>query len=531
MLLYKFLHDFCEKGEDDKALFYMDKHFSYRWLFENIDSGARKLSTILKEGDVVTICMPNTPEAVSIFYAVNRLGAIAHMVHPLTPCAQMKKYMKAAGAKALITLSINADEFAPLACDCPVILISPAQSLGAVKRTLFGLINRAKTKVKMTNFADMPLAELPPEPTRGDNETCAYLHSGGTSGESKIIELSDNSINALAERSAGILGMKREDIKDTYMLSALPMFHGFGLAMGVHAILSNGGVAALFPRFDAKKTVKLINANKMHYLIGVPSLFNALLKQKDFCGKGLQNIRVAYVGGDSVPLTVMRSFDERVKEGGGTARLFEGYGLTETVTVCSVNTYEHNRERSIGMPLKDLYSIVVDENLEKVAARQTGEILVGGVTLMNGYLNDEAANAQTFVTVDGKKYVRTGDCGYIDNDGFLFFKQRIKRIIKISGISVYPAEIESVALEVDGVKEACAVDYQENGKTFIALFYVGEASESDIKKKIDVELSRYNMPKKFFNLEALPRTAVMKADVNALKAKLETIKSADKESL
>lgn len=529
MLLYETLFDYVEKDKKARAMLYMGKSFSYGELFSAIEDAARKLASTVKAGDVVTICMPNTPECVASFYAVNRLGAIAHMVHPLSPLNQLKKFMAAAKSKLLITLSINLDKYAPLASEYPIVSIHPARSLSAVLRFLFNLkVKPYKGDMKgIVDFDALKPTALPDEPTRDENSTGVYLHSGGTSGDPKIIELSDAAINALAMR--GPEALQTADVKDKYMLAALPMFHGFGLTMCIHAILIHGGVSVLMPKFSPKTAVKLIKKDKLHFLIGVPALFRALLKQKGFDGDALRNIYIAFVGGDCAPPDLLDAFNDRMEKCGAHGRLFEGYGLTETVTVCAVNNFKYSRRGSMGRMLSGLRAAVVDPDSGKpLPTGEKGEIVISGDTLMIGYLEREEENARVFIDIDGERYVRTGDFGYMDEDGFLYFVQRLKRIIKIAGISVYPKEIEASALELSGVTGACAVEYKKGGKTYIALYLTGERhATEEVRSKIENDLSRYAVPRIVEYLDAIPVTPVMKADTLALTAMAENAAQGD----
>ncbi len=525
MLLYKMLEEFTDKPKNSHALLYMGKFFSYDTLFRSIDDAAERLAPLVHAGDVVTICMPNTPECVYCFYALNRIGAIAHMVHPLAPFNQLKKFMAAAKSKMLITLSISLERYAPLAADYPIISIHPARSLPGFMRFFFDLKTKPY-KGDMTNitaFDKLEKGELPPEPDRDENSTGVYLHSGGTGGEPKIIELSDHAVNSLAGR--GLEALAASDAHGMYMLAALPMFHGFGLTMSIHAILTHGGVSVLMPKFDPKTACKLIKKNRLHFIIGVPALFRGLLRRPEFNGEMLKNIYIAFVGGDCAPQDLMDEFNSRMEKAGAMARLFEGYGLTETVTVCAVNNFAHNRRGSMGYMLSGLKSIIVEpETTNVLGDGERGEIAISGDTLMNGYLNNDAENSAVFFDADGERYVRTGDFGYKDADGYLYFVQRLKRIIKIAGISVYPKEIETAALEIKGVSGACAVEYKVGGKAFIALFLTGEEQNADeVKRKIENDLSRYAVPTIVRNIESIPVTPVMKADTRALTALAERI--------
>lgn len=519
------LKNYWDKDGKSRALLYMGKSFSYDTMFSSIDDAAERLATVLQEGDVATICMPNTPECVYCFYALNKLGVIAHMVHPLAPVAQLKKFMTAAKSKLLITLSINLDKYSEIAKTTPIISIHPARSLPGIMRFFFNLKNKPYNgdMTNITPFDKLGKKHVEYAPKADDTITSVYLHSGGTGGEPKIIELSDHAINSLASR--GLEALCTDKATGMYMLAALPMFHGFGLAMGIHAILSHGGVSVLMPKFDPKTTVKLLSKNRMHFIIGVPNLFRALLKRPEFNGDILKNLYVGFVGGDCAPQDLMDEFNARMEAAGATARLYEGYGLTETVTVCAVNNFKYNRRTSMGHMLSNLDAIIVEPGTtEPLPSGEKGEIAVAGDTQMNGYLNNEQANAEVFFMHDGKRYVRSGDFGYKDEDDYLYFVQRLKRIIKISGISVYPKEIESSALDLDGVTGACAVEYKAGGKTRIALFLTGKVHDAaEVKNKIESDLSHYAVPTIVEYIDEIPMTPVMKADTITLSARAEEL--------
>ncbi len=525
MLLYEMIRDYMDVDESSRALLYLGKSIDYGCVMRSIDDAAARLTRFVGEGDVATIVMPNTPECIYCFYALNRLGVIAHMVHPLTPLNQLRKFMTAAKSKLLVTLSINLEKYRPIADAVPIVSIHPARALPCIARVIFDIQNRPfkGDRTNIIDYDDLEAGELPPVTKRDPETTGVYLHSGGTSGESKIIELSDDSINALAARGLSTLGI--DDGRGMYMLAALPMFHGFGLAMGVHAILAHGAVSVLMPKFDAKTTVKLIKKNRMHFIIGVPNLFRALLRRPDFNGDMLKNIYVGFVGGDCAPQDLLDEFNSRMEQAGAKGRLFEGYGLTETVTVCAVNNYAHSRRGSMGRLLPGLKGAVVEPNTSvRVPTGENGELCVAGDTLMNGYLDNPEENEKTFLELDGERYIRTGDYGHIDEDGFMYFIQRIKRIIKIAGISVFPKEIESAAMELDGVTGACAVAYDETKKTKIALFYTGEEKPAqEFKTKIENELSHYAVPTIVKRIDAIPLTPVMKANTVELTALAERI--------
>lgn len=514
------LEGLAAAGENAPALYYKGKFFSYGKLKRQTDRLACGLARLgVRPGDAVTICMPNTPESVYALYAVNKLGAVAHLVHPLAPPLQLESFMRKAKSVLLITLDINLAEYAPLAAALRfgILSVSPAQSLGLVKRALFSLINRKSIRkgkgIRPYNRL-VCKGDVPAGKTSG---AAVYLHSGGTSGEPKVIELSAAAVNALVDKAPHILRFMPK-LTGTYMLAVLPTFHGFGLAMGIHAPMAHGAVSVLMPKFSTKETIALIEKGRLNYLIGVPVLYEALLRKPEFSGEKLKNVKVAFIGGDSVMPDLIERFDTRMEEAGSEGRMFEGYGLTETVTVCNVNLFGAAKTGSVGKPLPGIEIAVADERGKPLAAGETGEILVAGDTLMDGYLDEAEATAAAFTELNGKRYVRTGDAGYLDADGFLYFKQRLKRIIKIAGVSVYPSEIESVVSAMPGIDEACAVEGRnEKGETVIVLYLAGkERADAEIQDGIRRALGKYAVPRKIVYLDSLPKTLIGKVAVGKL---------------
>jgi long-chain acyl-CoA synthetase len=303
------------------------------------------------------------------------------------------------------------------------------------------------------------------------------------------------------------------------------MFHGFGLCMGVHALLCFGGGDALMPKFNAAETIDLLKKNRVNFIIGVPTLFEALLSHPDFAGPHLQNLKQAFVGGDFVSPALKAHFDLVMEKHGSQARMLEGYGLTEVVTVCSVNTLNDHQPDSVGRPLPGMTIKIVDlETRKNLPVGTSGEIAVSGDTRMIGYYHDPETNAKTFhYDENGNPFVLTGDYGHLGENGHLYFQQRLKRIIKVSGIPVMPSEVETLVTAFPGVAEAAAiaVDDTERGhrlKLFIRMKKdaPGPADENEIRQKIKAELSIFAVPKTIVFLDEMPHTLIGKVDIPAL---------------
>lgn len=527
--LYHAIVETKNKYPNNNALLFMGKYVNYQEMIDKIDLVANGFYSLgLKKGDVVTMALPNVFEAVYAFYATIKLGVIGHMVHPVTPVNQMKKFMKETNSRILLVMDTFFDHYKSLLTEgIKIILVSPVLEFGFVKKIGYRILNNKKLRNIKYNDSVLSFKKLYKTSPKAqaaeiDSKTTAtYLHSGGTSGQPKTIELSHYAINYLAGLTSYV--MDCNEFSNKHMLAVLPMFHGFGLCMGIHGMLLFGGVNTLMPKFNVDEAVNLIKSNQINYVIGVPSLFEAFLRHPDFSNPLIKNLDQAYVGGDYVALDLKKRFDKAMEKVGSKARLLEGYGLTEVVTVCSVNTLKEHNQKSVGKPLPGIkVAIVNHDTLEFLPANKDGEIVVSGPTVMNGYLNDSEATKATIFNKDNTQWVFTGDLGYIDDLGYVHFKQRLKRIIKVLGIPVLPAEIENLMMSYESVSEVAAIGIHDDLKgNMVKLFIVWEPTkeklkEEEIREIIKSELGPYAVPKMIVELEELPKTAIGKTDILTL---------------
>lgn len=511
-----------------RALRYLGKNISYKTLQKNADAlcAAFKAAGFVRT-EAVTLVLPNVPESVYLLYAVAGAGLTAAPLHPLIAPAQIAAAMQKSGSRTVFCLSDRANEIAAALPAASVVAFSPARSLG-VKRVLYGLAHRVRfTHDNIYTLSAFLKGKLPKCEHTPCGETAAVLlQSSGTTGEPKSIALTHEQINALAARGYSIL--ESESVIGESMLSVLPVFHGFGLVMGVHAMLCHGGANTLFPQFHRAPVVKEVEKGNVQYMIGVPLLYEALLSHPRFSGKALQSLRLAFVGGDFVPQSLLTRFNERMAGGGAKCTLCEGYGLTETVTVCSVNVPKATKAGTVGKPLDRIEIEAFDfENEPKMLAREErGELAVCGDTNMLCYAGDEEATRYTIFTYEGKRYVRTGDRGFVDDEGYVHFISRIKRILKVSGIPVYPSEIEQCAAEVPGVTDACVLGVPDERKGEVPVLFAAtkedsKIAETKIAEHLKKALPPYACPTRIFAMPMLPRTPLNKIDTERLKLKMQ----------
>lgn len=532
----------AEKYPSLPALSYMGRIIPYSLLEKNIKITAKAFaSSGIKEGDKVTVCLPNIPQAIYCLYALNHIGAIASMIHPLSAESEIEFYLRTAGSKCAITLDQFYPKFEEVMKKYPLeklIIASAGSELGTVKKVAFSLMNLGKTPKLPKNDTVMKWNEFfalgkkfkgdEPKVKKCDNDVAVILFSGGTTGTTKGIMLSNLNFNALALQTAA---MSHYDIHAMKMLAAMPVFHGFGLGVCIHTMMVAGGLSILVPRFNVKAYANLIKTEKPNFIAGVPTLFEAITRNPYLDGVSLDFLRGVFSGGDSLSVELKKKFDKFLDEHGSPVHVREGYGTTECVTASCLTPYCEEREASIGLPYPDTYyQICAVGTCEEVPCGEEGEICLCGPSVMVGYMNNEVETANTLRThADGNVWLHTGDLGKMDEDGFVYFKQRIKRMIITSGYNVYPSQIENILDAHPKVQMSCVIGVKDpykmqKVKAFIVLRDGIKPSE-DIRQELHEyckkNVAKYALPYQIEFREELPKTLVGKVAYTVLEKEAE----------
>jgi long-chain acyl-CoA synthetase len=503
---------------------------TYREFAKEIRQCARGLLAVgIKKADRVTICMPNTPQAVIMFYALNLIGAVANMVHPLSAEEELVGYINDSQSTAVLTLDQfvrKLDEILPRTKVQILFLTGADDALKGIKKLVYRLtkgrkIKRRPSSDKILRFTDLMKRGRDTD-SDCDADMCgddiaAILYSGGTSGTTKGILLTNMNFNALAMQTEAAGDCV---IPGHIMLAIMPVFHGFGLGVCLHTAFVAGGTALLVPQFSLTSYVKLLKKQRPHYIAGVPTLFEAMLRHPDIRKINMSQMEGIFSGGDSLSIELKRKVDALLKECGSTEQVREGYGLTECVTASCLTPRTFHKEGSIGIPYPDMYYKIVRTGTKEPAAYgEEGEIVLSGPTVMKGYDNNEVETAKALqIHEDGKIWLHTGDLGVMDDEGFVYFRQRIKRMIVSSGYSIYPTQLENAIESHENVLISCVIgvpdDYKmQKIKAFITLRDDQEATE-EIKNSIyehcKKNIAKYAMPSEFEYRKDLPRTLVGK---------------------
>lgn len=519
--------------------FYGNK-VTYRDFIIQIHEAAKALSAQgVKKGDRVTICMPNTPQAIIMFYAINRIGAVSNMIHPLSGEEEIVGYINNSNSVLCMTLLQFYPKFKKVMDrlnNKKLLICDITDGLSGVKKILFPFTRKGVEK--LPKDADVLLwkdfirsgKEYKGEYINEGNgsDTAAILYSGGTTGTTKGILLSNLNFNALALQT-GTAG--NCITPGSTCLSIMPIFHGFGLGVCINTMLYWGITVILIPQFDAKSYCKLLDKYKPNFIAGVPTLFEALLRMEDAQNLDMSQIKGIFSGGDSLSVELKNKVDKFLKDHGSTEQVREGYGTTESVTACCLTPRFTHREGSIGIPFPDTYfKICTPATHDEVSYGTLGEICICGPSIMQGYMDNPKETAQTLqLHEDGQIWLHTGDLGTMDEDGFIYFKQRLKRMIITSGYNVYPSQVENVIdsreevimSTVIGVKD----DYRmQKVKAFIVL-KSGVSPTEELKKEIleycKARLPKYALPREIEFRTDLPKTLVGKVAFTVLEKEEE----------
>lgn len=507
------------------ALIYMNRKISYKEMTERIIDVQTGLESLgIRRGDRVTVSLPNCPQAVYLLYALSRMGAVSCFVHPLSAPRELEEYVRITDSRCAVMLSRQYKTLSDkenIFNNKTVIVTDPWDELIPNYRKGYSAYASSKGDKPLNWQKLMKTKREKAKETENISarSPAVVLFSGGSTGKPKAVLISSFSLNAMAMQTAE---MAHCEIQGSRMLSVMPMFHGFGLCVCVHAVLMHGGCSVLLPRFSAEKCGKIIKKYRPTFLAGVPTMYEAITRCKCLRGTDLSCLRGVFCGGDTLSDKLREKFDGYLKEHGSDAKIREGYGLTECVTASCLTPYNIQRKGSIGIPFPDMYyKICRFDSTEEVPFGTVGEICITGPSLMLGYLNDEEeTNRVLKLHCDGYRWLHTGDAGVMDADGFVYFKQRIKRIIVTSGYNVYPSQIEEILCAHPAVKSCCVVGVQDSYKMQRVRAYVVPRQGISNNEKLRAvlhqycrdNLARYAVPAELVLVNSLPVTRLGKVD-------------------
>ena len=518
------------------AFDFMGKSTTYAKMVKNIEQCAKALKTIgIRKGDCVTIALPNCPQAIYAFYAINLVGGIASMVHPLSSEKEIEFYLNESHSVTVITLDQFYGKIEAIRKNTGIVNVIIARIKDELSKPIRAgyMITEGYKIAKIPDDAPvirwkdfMKLSKCcfyNYKVERGDNDPAVILYSGGTTGTTKGIVLTNRNFNALAEQVIAANPMFRPGDR---MLAAMPVFHGFGLGVCIHTMLAKGGRCVLVPRFTPKSYSKLITRNKCNFIAGVPTLYEAMLRLPNMNKADLSHLKGVFSGGDSLSVELKKKMDQFLADHKAPIKIREGYGTTECVTASCLTPVSLQKEGSIGIPFPDTYyKIVKPGTEEEVPYGEEGEIVLAGPTVMAGYYGKPEETAKTLRKhADGMTWLYTGDLGSMDDQGFIYFKGRIKRMIITSGYNVYPAQLENILDAHEKVQMSCIIGVpdpykMQKIKAFVMLrpgIAPSEETKEELLAYCRKHIAKYAMPYDIEFRDELPKTLVGKVAYRVL---------------
>ena len=514
--------------------------FGKRHSYADIAGQAERLAAALhamgvRRGDRVIVCMQNCPQLIVAHFAILRANAVVVPVNPMNRAEELKHYITDPDAKVAITTGDLAAEVAR-ASDA----LAPQDRLAHLIVTQFSDAFDAQvegdnappqvwrdwllTRHRLPELAggevlswEQALDNTAPLPalTAGPADLAILPYTSGTTGLPKGCMHTHASLmhNAVASCLWG------NSTFENVVLSVVPMFHITGMVSVLHASIYGGATLVIMPRWDRELAGRLISRWRVTHWTNIPTMVIDLLASPNFASFDLSSLVYIGGGGAAMPQAVAQRLWEQYG-----LRFAEGYGLTETAAPSHSNPPDATRQQCLGVPFISTEARVIDPySLEEMPQGEQGEIIMCGPQNFSGYWKQPAATAAAFIELDGKRFFRSGDLGHVDEEGYFFITDRLKRMINASGFKVWPAEVEALMFRHPAIQEACIISTRDayRGETVKAVVVLradarGKVTEDDIIDWCKDHMAAYKYPRVIQFVDALPKSGAGKVMWRAL---------------
>ncbi|MBR3523847.1 MAG: acyl--CoA ligase [Bacilli bacterium] len=531
--IYDKLYETACEYSNLTAYEYFGVEATFPEFIRKIDKIANALTQFkIVENECVTVCLPNTPESFALIYAINKIGAIANVVHPLSAKSEIERALKEGNSSIIFYSDVSSKNVNEIKVKNKI-LVPTSYSFPKTLKFLYGLKNKESLKVvngamSFEQFMQYTLEE-DIYVKRFGKDPAAIIYSGGTTGKPKGIIISNQNFNAMAQQTPILC----QEIKPgRSILSCLPIFHVFGLAVCCHTALVSGLKCIIVPRINTKKLNKELKKYSPNIMPAVPSMLRVCLKDKDPGYNAFKDIKIFVVGGDYLPPDLKRDFEKFARDHGSNGVIKVGYGLSESTGFCASTAPVPEDEvlpGTLGVPNPDMDVRVFEPNTDiEKALGDIGEICVNGPTVMMGYINEDEETKKTLVIHnDGKIWLHTGDLGYVDESGRIFFSSRLKRMIISNGYNIYPIELENIISKHKAVASVTVVGipHKTKGQTPKAVIVLKDGFENNLDLRADIRqyckdnMALYAVPTEFEYRDSMPITAIGKVSYRDLEKK------------
>jgi len=542
--IYETLYAYNKDHLDEIAIEYYGRKITYRELFENIDKTAKSfVKAGIKKGDIVTMCTITTPEIIYAFYALNKIGAISNMVDIRYTKQAIEEYLKEVKSKMLITLDIAYPKVKDIINNTDVetvITVSPINSIPKILKTIASISNYVKgatpkipfgeTYVDWNDFAkNMVSDEIETVHYEKDNPA-VIVHTGGTTGPSKGVVLTNDNFNNATIQISSVVNQRGYKF-----LNIMPPFIAYGIVLGLNAPITLGWNTTIVPQFDPNKFDDLLLKYKPNGIMGVPTYWETVMKSPKIAKADLSFIKNILLGGDRIPPEFEIRLNNFLKERKVNAGVSKGYSMTEVSAMTTLSTEKANELGSVGSPMpKTVVGIFEPGTTKELPVGEVGEICIKTPTMMKEYFANEEETDKVKVKHADGYWIHSGDIGYMNQDGLVFVKDRIKRMFPRSGFKVFPSEIENLFMTNPAVETCAVVGIPDEiditaPKAHIVLKEEYKGQEEIIEEELYRMLDNSTLPPYFKPVEmkfrdSLPLTNIGKVDFVSLQNEEEKIK-------
>jgi len=534
--LYRNLEVSAMRYPDKAALVFYDAAISYARLQDESERLAAHLQQRcgVRRGDRVLLYLQNSPQFVIGYYAILRADAVVVPVNPMNLSEELRHYVLDAGARTILAPQDLWAQVRPLLHEGLAAAAADAQAPGLRHAVVaaYGDYLTAPTDLAVPAFVSAPrepveepgacawmdalAAGLRPGPiAAGPDDLAVMPYTSGTTGQPKGCMHTHRSVMYNTVSGGIWLGTT----PDAVSLTVLPLFHVTGMQGGMNSPLYTGSTIVLLPRWDRDAAAQLIARYRVTNTQMIVTMVVNLLSNPRLAEYDLSSIRRLSGGGAAMPEAVAAKLQELCQ-----IDYIEGYGMSETMAATHINPPDRPRKQCLGIPIFDVDARVVDPaTFTELPPGEVGEIIVHGPQLMQGYWGQAEATAQAFVSVEGQRFLRTGDLARTDDDGYFYMVDRLKRMINASGYKVWPAEVEALMYAHPAIQEVCVIAAQDarRGETVKAVVVLreafrGQVSEQDIVDWAHGHMAAYKSPRLVSFVDSLPKSGTGKVQWRAL---------------
>jgi fatty-acyl-CoA synthase len=503
---------------DKPFMIFYDTAISYRRFREETQRVAGWLQQVagVKKGDRVLLDMQNSPQFITAFYGILRADAVVVPVNPMNLTNELRHYVEDSGATVAFVAQDLYARMQPLL----------GEGVRNIVVATYSDYLQAQTDLSVPEFvaaprasfgdpgavawADMMAANCAPAPSQaGPDDLAVMPYTSGTTGQPKGCMHTHRSTmyNAVGG------GIWSQGNQGGVGLAVLPLFHVTGMQANMNGVIYGGSTVVLLPRWDRDAAAQCVQRYRVTAMALITAMVIDFMGNPRFDEYDLSSLRSIGGGGAAMPKAVALAMERKLG-----IRYREGYGMSEAMAATHSNPPERPKEQCLGMPIFDVDARVVEPGATRELPQgETGEIVVHGPQVMQGYWNQPQASADAFVEIDGKRFLRTGDLAYVDSEGYFFFVDRLKRMINAAGFKVWPAEVEATLYHHPAIQEACVISALEprRGETVKALLVLKPGQEGRVSAQEIIDWSRENMaaykvPRIVEFVPALPKSAAGK---------------------